>query len=50
MRASLGDKLMDLSFSNLLTNLGLDPPSLVDLGGNIEGEMLVNSTGFRREK
>jgi len=45
VRASLGDKLMDLSFSDLLTNLGLDPPSLVDL----RGKMLVNSMDFRKE-
>ena len=41
---------MDLSFSNLLTDLGLDPPSLVDLGGDVREGMLVNSTGFRGEK
>ena len=44
---------MDLSFSDLLTDLGLDSPSLVDLvdlGENVEKGMLVNSTGFKGEK
>jgi len=49
MQASLGDKLMGLSFSNLLTDLGLDPPSLVDLGEDAQEGILVNFTSFGRE-
>jgi len=40
---------MNLSFSDLLTNLSLNPP-LVDLEGNVKGEILVNFMNFERGK
>ena len=40
---------MDLSFSDLLTDLGFDSSSLVNLEEDAEGRMLVNSIGFGGE-
>lgn len=41
---------MDLFSLDLLTDLGLYPSSLVNLGGDVGGGMLVNSMGFRKGK
>ena len=41
---------MNLSFSDLLTNLGLNPSSLVDLGEDVREEILVNFMNFEGGK
>lgn len=42
----MGNKLIDLSFSDLLTDLGFDPSSMINLEEDARERMLVNFMGF----